>query len=56
MRAELAPLNQTLYTMAAKIWNKIRIELREEWAEVLSIRPSRKRDFPLSIIIINGVI
>ena len=48
-RANLVPINQTLFARASKIWNRIRTEMREEWAELLTDRPGRKRSFPKSI-------
>ena len=55
-RANLVPLNQSLFARAAKIWNRIRTDMREEWAELLSIRPGRKKNFPLSIpVILNDL-
>ena len=55
-RANLDPLNQSLFIRAAKIWNKVRVEMREEWREVLTNRVARKRGFPLSIpTVMNGL-
>ena len=48
-RANLVPLNQSLYVIAVKIWNRVRMEMREEWAELFIIRPSRKKSIPLNI-------
>ena len=48
-RANLDPLNQSLHIRAAKIWNKVRVEMREEWRDVLTNRVPRKKGFPLSI-------
>ena len=54
-RAKLAPLNQSLYSRALKIWNKIRVEQREEWARVASYEISRKKNWPKSIpVVFNG--
>ena len=45
-RANLVPINQNLFARTAKIWNRIRTEMREEWAELLTDHPGRKRSFP----------
>ena len=54
-KAQLEPLNQSLYSRARKTWNQIRLEQREEWAKVVTHGISRKKNWPKSIpVVFNG--